>query len=436
MAGGGAVIQERRLAGAVAFLQQPPPLGPDMLARKRGAGKALASPHQSFDPAEQAAQLLFRIGFGILCIVLPLAAIVSRRALVVVAPIGIVVLLSAALMMKRDAPFQRIGRAIASPAGLAVLFLLFWSALSLAWTPYPLPGAERLARLGGSAAIALFAVAALPERMRASNLYLTAIGVGCAAAAALGITLLRPGWTEPTVLERGAILICLLAWPAAAWLAMKRRTIAGMAIAGGVGALALALQGPLILPALLLGAVLLGGALNSLRGAAIAFAAAATVLIMAAPAIALVVSLLAPQESEFGRTMQVWADIIVADPLRLVTGHGVETALRNRLAAGLDPGAPTSLLFEIWYELGVLGALALTAAVAFTALGLAGLSRTLGSFTLGCLAFAFALSVLGLGTSQTWWVTALTTAAIAFVAVANGEYRTERPAARARLADA
>ena len=103
--------------------------------------------HGVVDPAEQAAQLLFRIGFGIICIVLPLSAIVSRRALVVVAPIGVLVLISAALMMKaRSGPIRRISAAMASPAGLAGLFLLGWSALSLAWTPYPGPGAERLSR--------------------------------------------------------------------------------------------------------------------------------------------------------------------------------------------------------------------------------------------------------------------------------------------------
>ncbi len=390
--------------------------------------------HGAVDPAEQAAQLLFRIGFGILCIVLPLSAIVSRRALVVVAPIGVAVLISAALMMKaRSGPIRRITAALASPAGLAGLFLLGWSALSLAWTPYPGPGAERLLRLAAAAALAMGAFLALPERMRASNLYLSGIGVGCATAAALAIGLFRPALTEPTVLERAVVMISLLGWPASAWLAMKRRTVAAMFIAGGVGTLALSLQGSTVLPALMLGAVLLGGALNNLRGAAGAFAVATVVLILGAPVIALGVSFLAPQSSDFGRTMQVWADIIQADPLRLVTGHGVETALRNRISSALDVAAPTSLIFEVWYELGVLGALALTVAVGFTAMNLARLSRTLGSFGLGCLGFAFGLSVMGLGTSQAWWVTALVAVAIVFFAVGNGEYRTERPPARARL---
>jgi hypothetical protein len=392
------------------------------------------SGHRTVDPAEQAAQLLFRIGFGILCIVLPIAAIASRRALVIIAPIGILVLISAALMMKqRSDASSRVMDALKSPAGVAGIFLIVWSAMSLAWTPFPGPGAERLFRVAGSAGLALGAILALPERMRASNLYLLSLGTGAAAIAALAVAIARPPWSDPTVLERGVVLISLMAWPAITWLAMKRRTVPSMALAGGVGALAIVLQGASMLPALLVGVVLLGGALNNLRGSAAAFAAASVVLVMGAPLIALLLSFLTPQESSFGRTMQVWADIILADPLRLLTGHGIETALRNRLAAALDTLAPTSLLFEIWYELGVLGALAVTVTLVFSALNVGRLGRTMGAFTLGCMGFAFALGVMGLGTSQTWWITGLVTTIIAFFAVANGEYRTERPAAFVNL---
>jgi hypothetical protein len=392
--------------------------------------------HRTVDPAEQAAQLLFRVGFGILCIVLPVAAVFSRRALVVIAPIGILVLISAALMMKgRTDASSRIREALSSPVGYAALFLAVWSAMSLAWTPYPGPGAERLFRVVGSAGIALAAILALPERMRASNLYLLSLGVGFAAICALGTAVLQPSLSDPLVMERATILISLMAWPAVTWLSIKRRSVAAMGIAGVVGCLGLVLQGTTILPALLVGAVLLGGAMNNLRGAAVAFITAITILVMAAPLIAVGISLLTPQGSGFGRTMQVWADVIVADPSRLLTGHGLETALRNRLYQALDTSAPTSLLFEIWYELGLLGALALTAGMAMAALGISRLGRVMGPFALGCMGFAVALAVMGLGTSQTWWVTAIATTCIAFVAVANGEYRTERPTARAALPD-
>ncbi len=387
------------------------------------------------DPAEQAAQLLFRVGFGILCIVLPLAAIVSRRAMVVVAPIGILVLISAALMMKgQPAAWSRLREAIASPIGFAALFLLGWSALSLAWTPYPGPGAERLFRVAGSVAMALASILALPQRMRASNLYLLSLGVGASALCALGVAVLSPGLTDPVVLERAAILIALMAWPAVTWLSIKRRSVAAMCVAGGVGGLALVLQGPNVLPALLVGAVLLGGAMNNLRGAAVAFVTAMSILVMGAPVIAVIISLLNHQANGVGRTMQVWADVIVADPSRLLTGHGLETALRNRISQALDTSAPSSLLFELWYELGVLGALAFTVGMAFAVLRIARLGRVIGAFALGCTGFALALAVMGLGTSQTWWVTAIATTCIAFVAVAHGEYRTERPTARGTLA--
>jgi hypothetical protein len=394
----------------------------------------LVSGNRSLDPAEQAAQLLFRIGFGILCVVLPLTSVFSRRAIVVIAPIGILILISAALMMKGSSqPGASLRRAISSPAGLAALFLIVWSAMSLAWTPFPGAGAERLLRVAASIGIAMGAIVALPERMRASNLYLLSVGIGLSAMVALGVATLQPELSEPTVLDRAAVLISLMAWPAVTWLSMKRRTVPAMGIAGAVGALALVLQGATVLPALLVGAVLLGGALNNLRGSAVAFAVAVAILIIGAPVIALVLSLLSTQASGFGRTMQVWADIILADPMRLVTGHGIETALRNRIAQALDNAAPTSLLFEVWYELGVLGALAMTVVLVASVFSIATLGRTLGAFALGCMGFAFTLATIGLGTSQTWWITALVATAIAFFAVAHGEYRTERPAAISAL---
>jgi hypothetical protein len=391
----------------------------------------LVTGDRAVDPAEQAAQLLFRVGFGILCIVLPAAAVFSRRAMVVIAPIGAIILIFAALMMKgKTDAGSRVSQALVSPAALAALFLVVWSALSLTWTPYPGPGAERLFRVVGSVGIALGAITALPERMRVSNLYLLTIGVGAAALLALGVALAKPSWSDPVVMERAAVLISLMAWPSVTWLSMKRRSVPAMGIAGVVGALAIVLQGPAVLPALLVGAVLLGGALNNLRGAAAAFMSAAVILILGAPVIALVLSLLTQQESVFGRTMQVWADVIVADPSRLLTGHGLETALRNRISQALDTSAPTSLLFEIWYELGVLGALGTAAVIVLSVLQIAQGGRTVGAFALGCMGFAFTLAVMGLGTSQTWWVTALATTCIVFMAVVHGEYRTERPVAR------
>jgi hypothetical protein len=391
---------------------------------------SLLNTRANVDPAEQAALLLFRVGFAIISIALPVMAVFSRRALVVVAPIGAIVMVAAMLMLPgQPLGGGRVRRALSSPPALAALFLLMWSAISLLWTPFPAAGAERLFRVAGSILLAAAAIAALPPRMRTSNLYLPAIGVGLAGLVALAVAGLRPAAVDPTAIERAAVLITLMAWPTVTWLSMKRRSVPAMAIAATVGALALVIQGPAVLPALLVGAVLLGGAINNLRGASAAFTTAVALLILGGPLIALLLSLLAPQESGFGRTMQLWSDIIVADPSRLLTGHGLETALRNRISQLLDPEAPKSLIFEVWYELGILGAMGATA---LFALGVAAVSRlggTIAPFALGCMGFAFALSVIGLGTSQTWWITALAATSILFAAVVNGEFRTERPVA-------
>jgi hypothetical protein len=385
---------------------------------------------RAVDPAEQAALLLFRIGFGILCIALPVIAAFSRRALVIIAPIGAVVLIFSALMIRdnRNA-VARVWAVLTSAAGLAALFIIFWSTLSLLWTPFPASGAERLFRIVGTAGLALGAIIALPQRMRATNLYLLAVGVGLSALTQLTLLLRGTGEIDTITLERAAILTTLLAWPAVNWLAIKQRSVFGMAIGASVGTIAIVLQGPSVLPALLIGAILLGGALNNRRATAVALMSAVTVLIMAAPLIALIVSFIAPQESGLGRTMQIWADLIVADPSRLLTGYGLDSALRNRVAQVLNVAAPSSLLFEIWYELGLLGALALTTVIVLSLNRISYLGDALAPFALGCFGFAFSLAVIGLSTSQTWWLTALATTVIAFAAVANGEYRAKRPLA-------
>ncbi len=380
--------------------------------------------------------LLFRIGFGILFIVVPLASVISRRALVALAPIGAVVLIFSALLMQPPPqPREKLKEAALSLPGLAAVVILIWAALSLLWTPYPAAGAERLARLAGSAVLAVGAISVLPERMRGSNLYLLSIGSGAAALAAIARAVIGTDADDIATLERAAVLISLLAWPAITWLSMKRRSLPAMLIAGVVGALALVLQGPLILPALLAGAVVLGGAINNLRGTALTFIVAIVLLIVCAPLVALLLSLLTPQETAFGRTMQIWSDIIIADPSRLITGHGIETALRNRLQNGLDPSAPKSLMFEVWYELGVIGALATAAGLGLVARAITQMERPIAPFALGCFAFVCTLAVTGLGTSQTWFLTATASTCIAFAAVQHGHWRTDRPLAYRRTSD-
>jgi hypothetical protein len=163
--------------------------------------------------------------------------------------------------------------------------------------------------------------------------------------------------------------------------------------------------------------------------AAVAMAA----IVMLAPLLPFVLAPLA--SAVFGASdplvtsLQAWRTVVADEPLRLLTGHGFETALRGR-AAGLVPaGAPRNLLFELWYELGFVGAAALAAAL------YAGVRRggrdhpPLVPGLMASFAAAFALACLGTATVQMWWLTTLAVTVLVFVAASRGQFRTTRPKA-------
>ncbi|MGU3541327.1 peptide ABC transporter permease, partial [Methylobacterium sp. A54F] len=57
-------------------------------------------------------------------------------------------------------------------------------------------------------------------------------------------------------------------------------------------------------------------------------------------------------------SLKAWQKVVTMEPVRLITGHGFETALRGRGVGLLPSNAPTTALFEFWYEPGIVGAFA------------------------------------------------------------------------------
>jgi hypothetical protein len=93
----------------------------------------------------------------------------------------------------------------------------------------------------------------------------------------------------------------------------------------------------------------------------------------------------------------------------------------------LYQATPRSLVFEVWYDLGLLGAAALAAVAARTFI-IAGRSRgALAPFLLAGLATGVAISVLGPAAEQLWWLTLAGLDAIAFALVMRGQFRKARP---------
>ena len=395
--------------------------------------------HVPEDPAADAAMLLRRLGFAILMIVLPVAALFARRALVVLAPIGIALLVIAAVLDgTARSPRQGAARLARSPGGAAGAILILWCALSLIWTPFKAEAAERLVNIVGTLAMAVAGSLALPDRMRSANLYLLPLGIGAAALAAawFGLGALRGGVLDEIAaqnFERGLVLAVLLVWPSLAWLRSRERDLEALLLAVAVAITVVLASFPMPLAGLVVGAVAF--ALTSARphlGVRVSALLMAALLALA-PALPFLVgplaALLLGRGDPLVGTLEVWRSIVLDEPARLITGHGFETALRGRSVGLLPENAPRTLLFEVWYDLGLVGALSGAVALYLSVMAAGRDHPPLVPGVMASFASAFALACLGIGTAQMWWFTALVVTVLIFTAAERGQFRTTRPKA-------
>lgn len=387
------------------------------------------------DPALDAARLLLRIGLAALALC-PLAALVSRRGLVVLAPVGFaLVALGTILGSEGREPFRGMARTVPTPAGAAGLFLALWSLASILWTPFPLDALARWVNVVAVAAGAIAAALSLPPHMRASNINIFPIGLGGAAVTAL-VLRTRYGLdpeleADRTTLERIPLLFGILLAPCAAWLMSKGRTAAAALLALAVTAALSATGGAAVIAALGIGAAVYGAMLlRPVAGRRIALALTAG-LVLFAPLIPFLLRPLAKlvlgTAHPAVEAVRVWTRTVSDDPLRLITGHGFETAMRARDAGLVPAGAPRGLLFEVWFELGLLGALALAFLLARAVQAAAEGARAVAPGAVMSVVVAMMLAVSGQVGLQSWWVTMLGIAVVVLVAVEHGQHRTERP---------
>lgn len=388
------------------------------------------------DPATDAALLLRRIGFATLAVALPIASLVSRRAAVVLAPIGVVLLVIAALVEAPAVFATTLKRAVLSRPGLILMGLVGWAVLSLIWSPYTMSAAEKASNLVLAVLLGFCGVAALPERMRASNLNLAALGTGVAAVFALALIVvaaLRPVESEPGSVERGVSVVLIMAWPALAWLLSRDRGLSALALSLVVGLLALSRFEDGEAVAMICGAVAFGAVSVDRHKAVRIIAAMIALLMLFAPLLPFLLTPVAARlpdsANDFVQALGVWADVVLRAPIQLVTGHGLDTVLRGRITGVLPPATPATLLFETWYELGIVGAAAASACLYFAIRAAGRMPGALAAGGVAAYVTAFALTALGFATLQPWWLMTLAAVALLFSAIARGQYRTDRPVA-------
>lgn len=387
----------------------------------------------ALDPAAGAAAMLLRLGFAIFALVMPSATLMSRWVIVVLVPIGAVLIILSALL--KDDP-ARIWRgavdAILSFAGIIAMLLAVWALVSLGWAPAASEASEKLFKTFGIIALGLLAVVALPRRMRATNLHLVTIGVAIGALlillASLGDLIGFRLFVVPAATPgRVAVMLTVLVWLGAGWMLIKDRPMLAAALVVLVSlAIAFGPTRDALLP-LIVAVVVVGLAWNAPERVGRGLAAVAAVLVLGAPLLALVASVL-PKSLGFAALGGWWA-LIAAEPLRFLTGHGYEAAAVARVAGIIPDALRFSLISDIWFDLGLLGALAVAALSYFAFRVVAEFGLELAPAALGALSAAFIYALVERGSTQTWWLNAMTVAAIVLVSLGRGRYRTVRPRA-------
>jgi hypothetical protein len=389
--------------------------------------------------AADAANLLLRLGLVVAFVGAPLALLVSQRSIFVLAPIAATLMLMSGFMIIPRLRLREVFAFFASRVGLAALFLGFWAALSLLWTPFPKEAAPRLFKFFTTFLAVLPIAAMLPPRSKAANLYLLPLGV---ALAALGAILLdafyvpdedAPGDNE--TMFRAVEAMLLLLWPALAATALRNRLTLSASLAVVVLAAAIAARIPSALAATAMAALAFTAAGADARRTGRFIGAVGAASFIFAPALPLLLGPFFGADSPAAMAgLKSWYCMIGQDGPRILTGHGFNFVASGSGHNYLPPDAPRSILFEAWTDLGLIGALAAAALLYFAFEEAASQSPRLAPFWLGGLTYVIGMGVFGAATLQLWWITALALALAGFALAMRGDFKTARPTAP-KLAD-
>ncbi|HLW89834.1 MAG TPA: hypothetical protein VKS78_00845 [Roseiarcus sp.] len=391
------------------------------------------------DAAADAARLLQRLGFAVLAIGGPCAELLSSRAIFVFFPIGVALLLVSATLHPVRGATRRMGDALGSPLLWCGLALLGWAALSLLWTPFPTSAVTQLGKVAGTAFLAFLAVGCMRDHMRAGDLYLFPVGVLLSMCGILGAALAVHAGAMPNDgrIGRAGVTLVMLLWPAMAGLAARGRNGYARLLLILAAVFVFATGAPVTAAALLVGVLALSFAISDIKRTIFDFgviAAAIVLLSPLAPALAPTAARwfysakLAALDEPFP-PLAAAAEILLHDPFRLFTGHGFYAAVRGIENGLLPPRTPRVALFEVWYELGIIGA-ALSAAIVWQAFrSVGGFGVRIAPYIVAALASTLTLAFLGEDVSQMWWVTVMAISAISTAAAFHSQYRTKRPLA-------
>lgn len=386
----------------------------------------------SEEPIREAAYLLRRIAFFLLFGAAPAFSPYSKRSLMVFATIGAALLVIAAVIegdvFSRPLPNFTLPLSILLGAGATYLF---WSGLSLTWTPFPGESGERYATFITIALTGLLLITILPPRVSASRLYILSGGVAIGWIMCLGLSFIPEAEIDHAIVDRSVMTLSLLIPPVSVWLIYRRRDLLSLILVASALFAALVLKNYVILCAILFAVGVFIASLARPDQTRYYLAVGLGLLVFFAPLIPLLLSypirLMLGDDHAVAQIFNDWFRMITDEPFRLLTGHGFDTIGRAAAAGLIPPNAPHGLLIDTWYELGLIGAAALSVILVSLVMLSSTMTRASAAAAQAVMICAVTIGTLGGNTPQTPWLTSLALAAVALAALQRGQYKTARP---------
>lgn len=395
----------------------------------------MAAPREGLvDPAAAAARLLLRLALLLLMVVVPIGELFFYGPLYVLLPVGACILILAGRLARDNQDGLRLAAVVRSPIAGAALFLFLWAGLSLLWTPFPNEAVTRYFKVFGTALVVFFAILSLPAKTRAENLYLLPVALAITAIVTILLTAFAPrifwqGTTpDATLAQRSVMTLTILLWPAIGALALREKWLLAAALGGAVIIAVLSTFIQVALVALALACVVYAIAVSEPQrvGQILGFGLAALVLLAPGAALATLVIAHLAHVPSVGPGF-IFAHLVAHQWPRFITGHGLDFATRAIEIGVLPPGAPHSILFKIWYELGVLGAVAFSVLAASVFILAGRTPNYIAPALLAGLVAGLVVAVWGVETTQIWWISLSGLDAIAFALIGNAVPRAHRP---------
>lgn len=372
-----------------------------------------------------AGHVLLRLGIALFTIAVPIGTVFSRRLLFVLVPVSAALMIMGGILLPNcgHMVLRHLRRAVTRPIILVGTLLMVWAALSFIWTPFPELASERFLKSVGTILAATMAIACMPERFKTANANLLPIGIALAGIAAIGAGLINPAAFrsvegDSSLFQRAISGLLVMGWPALAVLVTRQRANYGIALAAVLVFATVLAAIPVTLLALVIsiGVFVAARAAPAVAGKVVGLVAATLLII--APGLALALQPLVSGIELFGigTTFNHWAEIVRLEGAKLITGHGFDTSIRAMAAGILPVQTPRGILFEIWYELGAVGAIGSAVLIWFVSLSA---SRTglIAPYLLASLSAVLVLSIAGTSIAQLWWTTQLASGALAVALV-------------------